>query len=317
MIENFRERVAGFAAFLSFVMMGLGQLYNGQLRRAMVFFALEILAVVLVATIATSLLSFHGVMILYFWVLIYVGIKFFAVIDAFISARRIGVVELQRYNRWYVYLSVFLVPVIFQMVFEIPVASYSIPSGSNQPTLLVGDYVFADKTAYHDQPPERGDVVVFKHPKYNQTEYIKRIVGMPGDTIQVSGGILHINGEPVGRKKLGDVKFQSYGGINLQAAEYVETLPNGVEHRIWEMSDEDMLDNTPVYLVPPGHYFMMGANRDQSLDSRTTQIGFVPAVNLVSRVEVLYFSQNGTASWWQIWRWPQVIRFGRIGKEID
>ena len=314
MTEKVKKRVSGVAALLSVVLMGMGQLYNGQLRRAVVFFALDILAVILLVTNTTFLLSFHGVMILYFWV----GIRIFAVIDAFIGARRIGVVELQRYNRWYVYFSVYLVPVIFQTVFEIPVASYSIPSGSSQPTLLVGDYLLADKTAYHDRAPERGDVVVFKHPRDNQTEYIKRLVGLPGDTIQVSGGILHINGTPVMRKKLGDVLFQTYGGYDRQAVEYVETLPNGVEHRIWEISDEEFLDNTPAYKVPPGHYFMMGDNRDSSQDSRVmSAVGFVPAVNLVGRAEVVYFSQNGTASWWQIWRWPQAIRFGRIGKAID
>ena len=135
-----------------------------------------------------------------------------------------------------------------------------------QPTLLVGDYLYANKKAYLDRAPERGDVVVFKLPKDNQTDYIMRVIGLPGDRIQVTGGILHINGKPVGRKKLGDVKFQIYGGYNRQAVEYAETLPNGVEHRIWEMSDEDILDNTPVYQVPPGHYFMMGDSRDLSQD---------------------------------------------------
>jgi signal peptidase I len=316
MTEQVKKRHPAVAALLSLLLMGLGQLYNGQLRRAVVFFTLDILVAVLVATNSTFLLSFHGVMIIYFAGLIFVGIRLFAVIDAFIGARKIGALELQRYNRWYVYASVIFAAGIIQIVFENPVKTYSIPSGSSQPTLLVGDYVVANKTAYHDQAPERGDVVVFMHPKDNQTEYIKRIVGLPGDNIQVLGGILQIDGKPVGRKKLGDVKCQSYGGYDRQAVEYAETLPNGVEHRIWETSDENMLDNTPVYQVPPGHYFMMGDNRDRSADSRVSAMGFVPAVNLVSRVDVLWFSQNGTASWWQIWRWPQAIRFDRIGKEI-
>jgi signal peptidase I len=214
MTEQAKKRRPAVAALLSFVVMGLGQLYNGQLRRALVLYALEIVAAVLVVTITTFLLSFHGLMILYFLVLIYVGIKFFAVIDGFIGARRSGVVELQRYNRWYVYVSVFLVPMIIQMVFEYPGAAYSIPAGSMKPTLLIGDYLLTDKNAYHDGTPERGDVVVFKLPKDKQTDYIKRIVGLPGETIQVSGGILYINGKPVGRKKLGDVQFQTYGGYD-------------------------------------------------------------------------------------------------------
>ncbi len=318
MTENVKERRPTVAALLSLVVMGLGQLYNGQLRRAVVFFAIEILGFVAVATISTLLLSFHGLMIIYFGGLIFVGIRIFAVIDAFIAARRIGEVELHRYNRWYVYVPILLVMMIIRMVFESPVASYSIPSGAMQPTLLVGDYVFADKNAYHDRAPERGDVVVFKLPMDNQTDYIMRIVGLPGDIIYVSGGVLHINGAPVVRHRLGEVKLASYGGYARRVIEYVETLPNGREHRIWEISDEDILDNTPAYKVPAGHYFMMGDYRDSSPDSRVmSEVGFVPAGNLVSRAEILFFSQNGSASWWQIWRWPQAIRFGRIGNGID
>ncbi len=255
-------------------------------------------------------------MILCFAVWILMGIKLFAAIDALIDAHRIGVVELQRHNRWYVYLSVFLVPGIIQLVFEIPVVPYSIPSGAMKPTLLVGDYVFTDKNAYHDRTPERGDAVVFKLPRDNSTDYIKRVIGLPGDRIQVIGGILHINDKAVTRRKLGTITLAGYGGYQTKAMEYVETLPNGIEHRIVEVGDTQSGDYTMVFSVPPGHFFMMGDNRDNSSDSRFG-VGFVPAVNLVSRAEVLFFSQNGTASWWQIWRWPQAIRFGRIGKEID
>ncbi len=318
MTEKVKERRPAVAALLSLVLMGLGQFYNGQLRRAVVFYAIEILGFVAVATISTLLLSFHGLMIIYFGGLIYVGIRIFAVIDAFIAARRIGEVELHRYNHWYVYVPILLVTMIIQMVFESPVASYSIPSGAMQPTLLVGDYVFADKNAYHDRAPERGDVVVFKLPIDNQTDYIMRIVGLPGDIIHVWGGVLHINGAPVVRHRLVEVKLASYGGYARRVIEYVETLPNGRDHRIWEISDEDILDNTPVYKVPAGHYFMMGDYRDSSLDSRVmSEVGFVPAGNLVGRAEILFFSQNGSASWWQISRWPQAIRFGRIGNGID
>ncbi len=208
---------------------------------------------------------------------------------------------------------------------------FNIPSGSMKPTLLVGDYLFVSKFSYgysrYSLPlglpligdrifadtPERGDVVVFKLPKDNTTDYIKRVIGLPGDRIQVRGGILHINGKEVPRRKLGTVKAAGRSGYFGQSVEYVETLPNGVEHRIWERSDNDTLDNTPVYEVPPGHYFMMGDNRDRSQDSRVvSEVGFVPFQNLVGRAEFLFFSHDETASLFKPWTWPAAIRFRRI-----
>ncbi len=208
---------------------------------------------------------------------------------------------------------------------------FNIPSGSMIPTLLVGDYLFVSKFSYgysrYSLPwglpvlddrilasePERGDVVVFKLPKDNQTDYIKRVIGLPGDRIQVTGGILHINGKPVARRKLGTVTLASYGGYKRQAIEYIETLPNGVEHRIWEQSDQDVLDNTPVYEVKPGHYFMMGDNRDSSQDSRVmSQVGFVPFRNLVGRAEFLFFSHDDSVSLLKPWTWPGAIRYSRL-----
>ena len=213
---------------------------------------------------------------------------------------------------------------------------FNIPSGSMIPTLLVGDYLFVSKFSYgysrYSLPwgvplisgrviasePERGDVVVFKLPTDNKTDYIKRIIGLPGDTIQVTGGVLHINGQPVPRKLVGEVKVTDYTGYPVQATQYIEKLPNGREHRIWERSDHDMLDNTPVYKVPEGHYFAMGDNRDSSQDSRVlSAVGYVPFENLVGRAEFLFFSHNDSAALWQIWKWPAAIRWRRIGDGID
>ncbi len=213
---------------------------------------------------------------------------------------------------------------------------FNIPSGSMIPTLLVGDYLFVSKLSYgysrYSLPlglplfegrilgdePERGDVVVFKLPKDNSTDYIKRVVGLPGDTIQVIGGILHINGTPVKRELVGEVTRPDYTGYAVRVHEYIETLPNGVQHRIWEHSDHDSLDNTPPYEVPAGHYFCMGDNRDSSQDSRVlSAVGFVPYENLVGRAEFLFFSHDGSAHLWEIWKWPWAIRFSRIFNGID
>lgn len=207
---------------------------------------------------------------------------------------------------------------------------FNIPSGSMKPTLLVGDYLFVSKYSYgysrYSLPwslplfegrilgsePERGDVIVFKKPSDNETDYIKRLIGLPGDRIQVVGGLLHINGKPVMREKIGETKDRDTFSTRTFAV-YRETLPNGRQHLIWEASDNDHLDNTNEYVVPEGHYFFMGDNRDNSRDSRVLyDVGYVPADNLVGRAEFLFFSHDDSANWWEVWRWPWVIRFGRI-----
>ena len=208
---------------------------------------------------------------------------------------------------------------------------FNIPSGSMKPTLLIGDYLFVSKMSYgysdHSLPfslplipgrilfsePERGDVAVFKLPSDNNTDYIKRLVGLPGDRIQMVKGILHINGEAVERKRVDDFVQRDGAGNIRRIPRYLETLPNGRSHYILEKNDRGPLDNTPVYTVPEGHYFAMGDNRDSSSDSRV--IGFIPVENLVGRAEVLFFSIQGSA--WKIWTWPWTVRFGRLFKGIE
>lgn len=213
---------------------------------------------------------------------------------------------------------------------------FNIPSGSMIPTLLVGDYLFVSKLSYgysrHSlpfsldlfrgrifaTPPKRGDVAVFKLPTDNETDYIKRIIGLPGDHIQMRGGRLYINDKEVKRRRAGDYILHDESGYTRTLKRYIETLPNGRTHYIIEESDHDQLDNTPVYVVPKGYYFAMGDNRDNSLDSRVlNQVGYVPAENLVGRAEFLFFSTNGSASIWEFWRWPSAIRFSRIFSGVN
>ncbi len=201
------------------------------------------------------------------------------------------------------------------------------------PTLLVGDYLFVSKMSYgyskHSLPfsmpvipgrvmfemPERGDVAVFKLPADNKTDFIKRIVGLPGDTIQVRGGVLHINGKPVQRKRIGEYVYQDTHGSFHSTVRYEETLPNGVTHEIIEESDSMPQDNTQVYRVPEGHFFGMGDNRDNSTDSRFPMVGFIPKENLVGRAESLFFSIDG--SFWKFWSWPWSLRFERFFDAVD
>jgi len=163
--------------------------------------------------------------------------------------------------------------------------------------------------------PERGDVAVFTYPRDDKTDYIKRIVGLPGDKIEVREGVLHINDAPVQRELLSasEAAELDYGQSGFL---YYETLPNGRRHLIREVNDEQRYDNFPPVVVPDGHYFAMGDNRDNSLDSRA-DVGFVPFENLVGRADVLFFSHDGSSPWWQFWTWPSTIRFGRIGDGIE
>jgi signal peptidase I len=209
---------------------------------------------------------------------------------------------------------------------------FNIPSGSLVPTLLVGDYLFVSKYAYgysrYSLPfgpplfqgriwgaePKRGDIAVFKLPKDNSTDYIKRVIGLPGDRIQVTGGVLRINGQAVKRERIEDYETQDAFGRPMKVAQFLETLPNGVVHPIIERDgDRGYWDNTHEYKVPDGHFFMMGDNRDNSTDSRDeSSVGMVPYENLVGRAEIIFFSIDENAAAWKIWQWPWTVRWNRM-----
>ena len=207
---------------------------------------------------------------------------------------------------------------------------FNIPSESMKATLLVGDYLFVSKYSYgytHYSLPfsprlfsgrifgsalKRGDVVVFRLPRDDSVDYIKRVVGLPGDKIQMIDGVLNINGTPVKRERVEDY-VSDEDGVAQRVKQYRETLPNGVSYVTMDLTDNGFLDNTQVYTVPPNHYFMMGDNRDNSTDSRVlSQVGYVPYENIIGKAQIIFFSLRDGTHAWEIWRWPWDVRWSRM-----
>ena len=211
---------------------------------------------------------------------------------------------------------------------------FYIPSGSMKSTLLVGDYVFVKKYEYgysrYSFPlglplfdgrafktvPTRGDSIVFKLPTNTRINYIKRLIGMPGDEIQVKNSLLYINGEKVKREQIEDFVEKDELGNDIKTPQFIETLPNGVSYKILDESKDGNLDNTPIYKVPENHYFMMGDNRDNSADSRVLrQVGYVPEENLLGPARWIFFSAED--SFLKFWKWPFSLRFSRFFSSVD
>ncbi len=230
----------------------------------------------------------------------------------------------------------------------VAVEPFNIPSGSMIPTLLIGDFVFVTKYSYgysrfsipFSPPlfgwsktgrilgslPKRGDVAVFRQTHDTTIDYVKRVIGLPGDHIQLKQGQLYINGTLAPRELVGDYEVADPPtGTRTLAREYIEALPGGPRHHLLKLTDEGHFDvdneldpnNTPEYVVPEDHLFMMGDNRDNSADSRfQNELGFVPVENLVGRAQFIFFSIDAEYPWWEVWMWPFEVRWSRLLKGV-
>jgi signal peptidase I len=253
-----------------------------------------------------------------------------------------GIVEMVKTVFW-----ALLIAGVFRTLFFQP---FWIPSGSMKDTLLIGDFLFVNKMAYgysrYSCPfaicpitgrifatePERGDVVVFRHP-VKSDDMIKRLIGLPGDTIQVKGGVLYVNGAmaPQAADGMFEETFAAQGpmgdyprcenspvgeGGTCTSSRARETLPNGVVHDVLNITSDGDVDNTDIFTVPAGEYFFMGDNRDNSMDSRFSHavggVGFVPAEYLIGRADRVIFSSAGRALWY-VWTW----RMDRFFKAVE
>ena len=221
-----------------------------------------------------------------------------------------------------------IIAVLIRSLFFQP---FYIPSSSMEPTLLVGDRIFVSKYTYgyskHSFPfspnitnerffsksPKRGDLVVFKTPSDNRTDYIKRLIGMPGDTIQFVEGSLFINNKKILRKKIENRNIIRCGNFLLETNTYIETLPNGVKH-IVAYKKKGSLQNTKVFQVPANHFFLLGDNRDCSKDSRyLDSVGYVNNLNLVGKAKLIFFSNDTKiSSLKKFWNINKSFRFERL-----
>ena len=229
-------------------------------------------------------------------------------------------------------LGAFIIAILIRSLLFQP---FYIPSSSMEPTLLVGDRIFVSKFTYgyskhsfpfspnfsnnrfFSQDPKRGDLVVFKTPSDNRTDYIKRLIGLPGDSIQFVNGDLFLNEKIVNRKKIESINEIRCGSFNLKINTFIETLPNGVKH-LTVYKKNGSLQNTKKFKVPSNHFFLMGDNRDCSKDSRyLDSVGYVKNVNLVGKAKIIFFSNDTKVSnLFKFWNLKNSFRIDRLFKRL-
>jgi signal peptidase I len=249
----------------------------------------------------------------------------------------IQAIEKEKNYPWNEHLRTILLAVLLAVIFRsCAYEPFHIPSGSMKSNLLVGDYLFVSKYSYGysrysfpfglplftgrilEEKPKRGDVIVFRLPSNPRIDYIKRLIGLPGDTVQVTEGIVYVNGKALPREPLDMYVDDEYPNNVKSIPRLVETLPEGKRIEILKERVNGVADSTMIYTVPKDHYFFMGDNRDNSRDSRFLyEVGYVPEENLVGRADIIFFSVDGSAEWINPFSWFKAMRFNRFLKFIE
>ena len=286
-----RRRRPWLAALMSLLWLGVGQLYNGEARKALAFFLgwAAVVGTVVVFTMAATP-GPTTIVILYLLAALVVGLPLYAAVDAFRRARRLHAVVLRRYQRAWLYaLSAVAVLLFSNAVRLSPWRPFSVPSASMVPTVEPGEYIMTKRYA-RGEAPERGDLVIFRIPRDSSIRYFKRIIGLPGDRVQLRGGVVYINGAPLARERVaGEFRSEMAGNPAIQ---YVETTPDGRRYRIAKMGDDGRRNDTNEIVVPADRYFVLGDNRDNSFDSRDHEFGSISRGDIIDRAYVIYWSAN-------------------------
>ena len=284
-----RRRSAWLAALLSLLWPGVGQLYNGEARKALAFCAtVAVLTCIAVAFTVAATPGPATLIVVYALAALLVGVHLYAAVDGFWRARRLGMVVLKRYQRVWIYASAVVLLLAINGIARLSAwRPFSVSSASMVPTVEPGDYVMTKRYA-RAEAPQRGDLAIFHFPRDRRFDYFKRVIGIPGDRVQLRAGVVYLNGEPLARDRVPGALPADW--VGARAVQYAETMPDGRHYRIAKAGESGRRNDTAEFVVPAGHYFLLGDNRDNSVDSRDRDIGFVSRDDIIARGYVIYWS---------------------------